>query len=41
MDRTKSFSTMSKFRKWEKVIEPIVKYSRNSSPLGYPLDFLY
>jgi hypothetical protein len=32
---------MGKFRKWEKVIEPIVKYSRNSSPLCYPLDFFY
>lgn len=41
MDRTKSFSTMSKFRKWDKVVEPIVKYSRNSSQMGYPLDFFY
>ncbi len=32
---------MGNFRKWEKVIEPIVKYSRSSSALCYPLDFFY
>jgi hypothetical protein len=30
---------MGKLRKWEKVVEPIIKYKRESSSLGYPLEF--
>jgi hypothetical protein len=41
MDRAKSISNIGKFRKWEKVIDPIIKYSRRTSPLCYPLDFFY
>ncbi len=41
MNKGRSFSSFNRFRKWEKVVEPIVKYNRNSSPLGYPLDFFY
>lgn len=41
IDRTKSFSLAGKFRKWEKVIEPLTKYTRKSSNFGYPLDFTF
>lgn len=37
----RSFSSFQRYRKWEKVIEPLVKYNRDSSDLGYPLNFFY
>ena len=37
----RSFSSFHKYRKWEKVIDPLTKYSRNGGNLGYPIDFFY
>lgn len=35
----RSFSSLQRVRKWEKVVEPLVRYNRDSSDLGYPLHF--
>ena len=37
----RSCSSYQKYRKWEKVVEPLVKYNRGNCDLGYPLDFFY
>ena len=37
----RSLSTYHKYRKWEKVVEPLEKYNRDSCDIGYPLDFFF
>ena len=37
----RSFSSYQKYRKWEKVIEPLSRYNRNTGTLAYPLDLFF
>jgi hypothetical protein len=37
----RSLSCHQKYRKWEKVIDPLIKYDRGRSELGYPLGFFF
>jgi hypothetical protein len=38
--RKKASSTIMKYRKWEKVIDPLLRFNRSSSELGYPLELI-
>ena len=41
MKLERTYSNNQNYRKWEKVVEPLVKYDRDSSEMGYPLTFFY
>ena len=39
MRQNKSVSFLQKKREWKNVIAPLIKFNRNTTSLGYPIDF--